>query len=181
MVNAATVFRLGLTPVVLALVLTDHDGSAALVFALAAVTDYADGYLARRWGVATPVGSFLDTTADKVLVTGALIAVLSVGRVSPWAVLVIVGRELALMGLRGSAALGGRLVTASQLGRLKTATQFLAILATILDLDLKLGPLGIDQWALWVAVALTLWSAGDYVRALAATAAGAGSGERPAP
>ncbi len=163
-VNFATGLRLVLTPAVLALVLAGIDTWAALLFVVAAVTDYLDGYLARRWRVVSPAGSFLDTTADKILVTGALLGLLTVGRASAWAVLLIVARELALMGLRGSAALGGVLVTASQLGRLKTAVQFLAILLAILDVDLPLGPLPLYQWAIWVAVALTLGSAAQYLR-----------------
>lgn len=162
-VAIATGLRLVLTPVVVGLVLGGHDLGAALVFAFAAVTDYLDGYLARRWQVTTATGSFLDTTADKVLVTGALIALLAIGRVSPWAVLIIIARELTIMGMRGSAAIGGVLVVASKLGRIKTAVQCLAILLAILSVNSRLGPLGLDQWAIWAAVVVTAGSAADYL------------------
>ncbi|MGA2872983.1 MAG: CDP-diacylglycerol--glycerol-3-phosphate 3-phosphatidyltransferase [Candidatus Dormibacteria bacterium] len=162
-VALATGLRLALTPVVVWLVLDGHDVAAALAFAVAATTDYLDGYLARRWQVTTATGSFFDTTADKVLVTGALIALLAVGRASPWAVLIIIARELTIMGMRGSAAMGGVLVVPSQLGRIKALVQFLAILVTIINLNYRLGPLGLDQWAIWVAVAVTAGSAADYL------------------
>jgi len=162
-VASATGLRLVLTPVVVWLVLGDHDLGAALAFAVAAATDYLDGYLARRWQVTTATGSFLDTTADKVLVTGALVALLGVGRASAWAVLIIIARELTIMGMRGAVAVSGVLVKSSELGRGKTALQFLAILLTILDVNAKLGPLGLDQWAIWLAVAVTVASAAHYL------------------
>jgi CDP-diacylglycerol--glycerol-3-phosphate 3-phosphatidyltransferase len=162
-VAGATGLRLVLTPVVVWLVLGDHDVGAALAFAVAAATDYLDGYLARRWQVTTATGSFLDTTADKVLVTGALVALLGVGRASAWAVLIIIARELTIMGMRGAVAVGGVLVKSSELGRIKTALQFLAILLTILDVNAKLGPLGLDQWLIWLAVVVTVASAAHYL------------------
>ena len=75
-----------------------------MLFCVAAATDWLDGRLARRWGVTSKLGSFLDTTADKLLVSGVLIALLGEGRVAPWIVAIIVGRELVLMGLRGLVA-----------------------------------------------------------------------------
>ena len=120
---AGTSLRIVLVPVVMALVLAD-DGSAtgvaatlaAAVFFAAAATDFLDGYLARRWRVTTILGSFLDTTADKLLVTGALIALVAVDRASPWIAALIVGRELAILGLRGAVAADGKVVEPSGLG-----------------------------------------------------------------
>ena len=100
--------------------------------AIAAATDWIDGRLARRWNVTTKLGSFLDTTADKLLVSGVLIALLGEGRVSPWIVAIIVGRELVLMGLRGLIASEGEVMAPSMLGKLKTSVQFLAIALAIL-------------------------------------------------
>src|SRR5205809_6222765 len=103
----STSLRIVLTPVVVGLVLADgtDPGSAAdlaaALFCLAAATDWVDGRLARRWGVTTKLGSFLDTTADKLLTTGGLVALVSVLRASPWIALIIIGRELVIMGLRG--------------------------------------------------------------------------------
>ncbi|MHB8554801.1 MAG: CDP-diacylglycerol--glycerol-3-phosphate 3-phosphatidyltransferase, partial [Candidatus Dormibacteria bacterium] len=159
----ATGLRLVLAPVVMGLLMAGMDLAAGVLFAVAALTDYLDGYLARRWRVSTATGSFLDTTADKVLVTAALIALVAVSRTSAWAALVIVGRELVIMGLRGSAAAQGVLIVASQLGRVKAATQFVAILLSVLNVGSRLGPMGIDQWVMLVAVLVTLGSGIDYL------------------
>lgn len=163
MVAGATGLRLVLAPVVMGLLLGRMDLIAAALFLLAALTDYLDGYLARHWRVSTATGSFLDTTADKVLVTAALIGLVGISRASAWAALAIVGRELVVMGLRGSAALQGVLITASQFGRLKAAIQFVAILSSILNLSRPVGPLGLDQWLMALAVVVTLGSGIDYL------------------
>src|SRR4051794_24189050 len=111
----------------MALVLAGSDTAAAIVFANAAATGWVDGRLARRWGVTTRLGAFLDTTADKLLVTTALIGLLSVDRVSPWVVLVIVGREFTILGLRAAVASGGRVMETSMFGKWKATVQFAAI------------------------------------------------------
>ena len=103
-----------------------------MLFCLAAATDWIDGRLARRWGVTSKLGSFLDTTADKLLVSGVLIALLAADRASPWIVALIVGRELVLMALRGVIASEGEVMSPSMLGKLKTSVQFLAIALAIL-------------------------------------------------
>jgi len=163
LVTGATGLRLVLAPVVMGLVLARIDLLAAILFLIAALTDYLDGYLARHWRVSTATGSFLDTTADKVLVTAALIGLVAISRTNPWAALVIIGREMVIMGLRGSAAMQGVLITASQLGRVKAAVQFLAILVSILNLNTSLGPLGLDQWVMTLAVLITFGSGVDYL------------------
>jgi len=163
MVATATGLRLVLAPVVMGLLMAGWDPLAGALFAVAALTDYLDGYFARRWRVSTATGSFLDTTADKVLVTAALIALVAISRTSAWAALIIVGREMVIMGLRGSAAAQGVVIVASQLGRVKAATQFLAILLSILNVGFLLGPMGIDQWVMVVAVLITLGSGIDYL------------------
>jgi len=168
-VGSTTVLRLVLTPVVAALALGGQGRWAAVVFAIAASTDYLDGYLARRWGVTTLTGSFLDTTADKVMVAGVLIALTSIGQASPWAAMIIVCRELMVMGLRGSVAVSGKVIRSSQLGRTKAAVQFVAIILLLLRVDLRLGPTGIGEWALWLAAVLTVVSAADYLARWAAS------------
>ena len=173
-VAAGTVLRIALTPVVMALILLgdDDDGMRALatvLFCVAAATDWVDGRLARRWNVTTKLGSFLDTTADKLLVSGVLIALLGVGRVSPWIVALIIGRELVLMGLRGVIASEGAVMAPSFLGKLKTSIQFLAIILAILRPGDEIAGLYIDQWAMLAAAVITVWSAADYlIRALPA-------------
>ena len=122
---AASSLRIVLVPVIMALIAIDDDiGSLAILagvlFALAAVTDFFDGYLARRWNMTTTLGSFLDTTADKLLVTGVLIALVAVERVSPWIATIIIGRELVIMGLRGVVAADGLVMAPSWWGKVKT-------------------------------------------------------------
>jgi CDP-diacylglycerol---glycerol-3-phosphate 3-phosphatidyltransferase len=171
---AGTATRILLTPVVMALVLVAEGDDAtellaAALFCVAAATDYVDGALARRWNVTSKLGSFLDTTADKLLVSGVLIALVAAERVSPWIVALIVGRELVLMALRGVIASEGEVMAPSMLGKLKTSIQFVAIALAILRPGDPLGGLHVDEWAMLLAAAITVWSAVDYlVRALPA-------------
>ena len=179
-VAVTTLLRLALTLVVAALVLTGNDRIGAPVFAFAAATDYLDGSLARRWGVTTATGSFLDTTADKVLVSGVLIALAGTGEALAWPVLLIVSREMVVLGLRGSVAAAGTVISASPLGRTKAAIQFLAILLILLRVTVPLGPLGVDAWALWAAAAVSVVSGADYlVRWAGLTVRGPRSAPRP--
>jgi CDP-diacylglycerol---glycerol-3-phosphate 3-phosphatidyltransferase len=169
---AGTATRIVLTPLVMALILVaDGDEGtetlAAALFFVAAATDWIDGRLARRWNVTSRLGSFLDTTADKLLVSGVLVALLAEERVSPWIVALIVAREFVLMGLRGLIASDGVVMAPSTLGKLKTSIQFLAIALAILRPGDPVGGHYIDEWAMVLAAAITVWSAVDYiVRAL---------------
>ena len=180
---AGTATRIVLTPIVMCLVLVgdggDETGDAALVgvvlFCVAAATDWIDGRLARRWQVTTKLGSFLDTTADKMLVSGVLIALLAAERASPWIVALIIGRELILMGVRGVLASDGEVMAPSMLGKLKTSIQFLAIALAIVRPGDPVGGLFADEWAMLAAAAITVWSAADYlVRAWPALTHGGG-------
>lgn len=142
----------------------DHNfGVAAAIFTVAALTDYADGYLARRWGQTSTIGAFLDLTADKLLVTGTLAALLVVDRVNIWLAFVIIGREIAIMALRGVVAADGKLLPPSGWGKWKATIQFVAIGLAIVRLEDKWGPLFLDEWAMFVATAVTLISAVDYI------------------
>jgi CDP-diacylglycerol--glycerol-3-phosphate 3-phosphatidyltransferase len=163
MLAAGTGLRVVASPVVMALVLSGSDTAAAIVFLLAAVTDWFDGRLARRWGVTTRLGAFLDTTADKLLVTTALIALVSVHRVSPWVALVIVGREFAILGLRAAVESGGRRFDTSMLGKWKATVQFVAITLAILRPDAIIAGAYLDQWAMVIAALVTAWSGIDYI------------------
>ena len=116
MLAAGTGLRVVASPAVMALVLAHSYTAAAVVFVAAAVTDWLDGRLARRWGVTTRLGAFLDTTADKLLVATALLALVSVHRASPWVAFVIVGREFTILGLRTAVESGGRRFETSMLG-----------------------------------------------------------------
>jgi CDP-diacylglycerol--glycerol-3-phosphate 3-phosphatidyltransferase len=175
MIAAGSAVRILLTPVVMWLVLEGEGESAEIValvlFCVAAATDWVDGRLARRWGVTSKLGSFLDTTADKLLVSGVLIALLAAGRVSTWIVAVIIGRELVVMGLRGVVASEGEVMAPSMLGKLKTSIQFLAIALAILRPGERILGLYLDEWAMLAAAAITVASAADYlVRVLPAVA-----------
>jgi CDP-diacylglycerol---glycerol-3-phosphate 3-phosphatidyltransferase len=173
LIAAGSATRILLTPVVMWLVLNEQGATgeivAAVLFAVAAATDWVDGRLARRWGVTTKLGSFLDTTADKLLVSGVLIALVAAGRASTWIAAVIIGRELVVMALRGVIASEGEVMAPSMLGKLKTSIQFLAIALAILRPGEPVAGLYIDEWAMLVAAAITVASAVDYlVRALPA-------------
>lgn len=144
----------------------DHAyGLAAALFSVAAATDFLDGYLARRWKVESTLGAFLDTTADKLLVTGSLLALVSVDRVSIWAAVIIMMREFIVMGLRGFVAIGGGLVRPSTWGKIKATAQYAAIGLAFLRLPARWGPLYLDQWVMWLAVVVTIASGWQYVAA----------------
>jgi CDP-diacylglycerol--glycerol-3-phosphate 3-phosphatidyltransferase len=160
--------RMALVPVVMGLILLEGDwrhaeAAAAATFAVAAATDFADGYLARRWAVTTRLGSFLDTTADKLLASGALIALVAIDRTSAWIAAVIVARELVILALRGVVAAEGGMLQPSVWGKLKTNVQFLAILLAILRPGDPLGPFYVDEWAMLAAALITVMSAFEYL------------------
>jgi CDP-diacylglycerol---glycerol-3-phosphate 3-phosphatidyltransferase len=163
MLAAGTGLRVLASPAVMALVLAKSYDVAAIVFVIAAITDWIDGRLARRWGVTTRLGAFLDTTADKLLVSTALIALVSVHRVSPWVALVIVGREFTILGLRTAVESGGRRFETSMLGKWKATIQFAAITLAILRPDVTIAGVYLDQWAMVIAALVTAWSGIDYI------------------
>jgi len=171
--EGVTWLRVVLTPVVMALVLHGGDradAAAAALFAVAALTDFVDGRLARRWKRTSQLGAFLDTTADKVLVSGVLIALVAVGRASAWVGFVIIAREIVVFGLKGVAsAAEGSVVMPSMLGKAKTNLQFLAIFVAIWRPDVLLGGHFLDEWLMWGAAILTVWSGIDYVGRYAGT------------
>jgi CDP-diacylglycerol--glycerol-3-phosphate 3-phosphatidyltransferase len=175
LIAAGTATRIVLSPVVMWLVLYGEGQAAETVatalFCIAAATDWVDGKLARRWGVTSKLGSFLDTTADKLLVSGVLIALLAADRASPWIVALIIGRELLLMGLRGVIASEGEVMAPSIFGKLKTSVQFVAIALAVLRPGDPVGGMFIDEWAMLAAGVITVASGADYLmRALPAVA-----------
>lgn len=149
--------------------LDHHFGWAAALFGLAAITDYLDGYLARKTTGGTVLGGFLDTTADKILVTGTLLALVSVDRVSIWPAAVIIFREFTVMALRGVVAVRGGVITPSQWGKLKTFFQMAAIFAAFLRFPSQWGIWYADQWLMLIAVIVTIGSAWGYLRAFGHT------------
>jgi CDP-diacylglycerol--glycerol-3-phosphate 3-phosphatidyltransferase len=138
--------------------------AAAAVFSVAAATDFLDGYLARKWHRTTQLGVFLDTTADKLMVAGTLIALVAVNRAWPWAAAVIVAREIAILGLKAAAAGGGIVVHPSIWGKLKLNVQVVAIFLAILRYDVRIGGVYLDEWAMTAAVVVTVMSAWSYLK-----------------
>jgi len=140
---------------------------SALIFSVAAITDWADGYVARKYNQSTPFGAFLDPVADKLMVAIALLLLVSIHHYSAWfvtAAAVIVGREIIISALREwMAEMGQRAsVAVSYIGKVKTTLQMTAIIVLLMDISL-LYPLGFI--ALAGAAALTLWSMVLYLRA----------------
>jgi CDP-diacylglycerol--glycerol-3-phosphate 3-phosphatidyltransferase len=134
-----------------------------IVFLIASITDWADGMLARRRNQVTTLGTLLDPIADKLLVAAALVSLLAIDKLAAWIVVVIVGRELAVTGLRAVAASVGVVVPASRLAKWKTVSQYAAI--TLLIVEKGFDPPGFHVAAavvLWVALGLTVISAVDY-------------------
>ena len=167
--NTITVLRIAVVPLLLLLPLwPGKAGSqmAAWLFIAAALSDLLDGWLARRGEQVTRIGKLLDPLADKLLVSTALIVLLSMGRVPPWAswmVVVIIGRELAVTGLRGFASADGRIMHATWPGKTKTFVQNFAIGALLFHyptLGLPAHEIGLAL--LMVATGLTLWSGYVY-------------------
>jgi CDP-diacylglycerol--glycerol-3-phosphate 3-phosphatidyltransferase len=167
-----TYLRAILVPVIMWLVLIGDETEHAYaiggwLFAFAAITDFFDGFLARRWKKVTILGNFLDTTADKLLVSGVLVALVAVGRASPWIAFIIVGRELLILGLRGVVAAGGEVMKPSIWGKLKANVQFIAITLAILRLGEPIGDLYLDQWAMLGAAVVTIGSGFEYLKRFA--------------
>ena len=136
---------------------------AALLFSFAAATDYLDGFLARRQGKVTFMGKAMDPVADKLLTSSAFIMLAAHGWAPAWVVCVIIGRELAVTGLRSVIAGKGVDISASRLGKLKTGFQIAAIIPLMIHYPL-LGSTstGIGRALLWAALIFTMWSGTDY-------------------
>ncbi len=164
--NGLTLFRIAVIPVIIALFSFPNRLMAllaGLLFSAAAITDYLDGFLARRQGKVTFWGKVMDPVADKLLNSSALIMLASHGWVPAWIVCVIIGRELAVTGLRSVIAGRGLDVSASRLGKLKTGFQIAAIIPLMIHFPfLGLNSQAIGQVFLWLALGFTIWSGIDY-------------------
>jgi CDP-diacylglycerol---glycerol-3-phosphate 3-phosphatidyltransferase len=172
--NALTIGRIVLVPLLVVVLLTQFEGRmifgvrkelvGAAIFGIASLTDWLDGYLARRRKQITTLGQLMDPLADKLLVTAALVSLVQMGQAPAWMVAVILGREFAVTVLRAMAHARGHVIAASPLGKFKMVSQIVAILALILG-QYHLGPLFvIGIIALWVATLTALISAVDYYR-----------------
>ncbi len=166
--NSLTLFRIACIPVLVLLLFFPHKATsflAALVFGLASLSDLLDGFLARRQQLVTTFGKFLDPLADKLVVSAALIMLIPLGRAPAWMVVVIVGRELAITGLRSMALSEGKVISADELGKKKMVFQIVAILGLLLHYEyFGINFHAIGMFFLWLAVVLTLWSGFNYFR-----------------
>jgi CDP-diacylglycerol--glycerol-3-phosphate 3-phosphatidyltransferase len=161
--NRITIFRILLIPVFMAFLLGRlpwGDWLAVAVFTVAAVTDSVDGYLARKHNQITIFGQFFDPLADKLLISAALVTLVDLNRLSAWIVMVILTREFAISGLRLMAVVKGVVVPASPLGKTKTITQVLAVIAWILKPAVVPEVLAVALMGL--AVVVTVVSGIDY-------------------
>jgi CDP-diacylglycerol---glycerol-3-phosphate 3-phosphatidyltransferase len=160
--NALTLVRILLVPVVVvALIMESPGGSviAAAVFALAALTDGLDGYIARTRQSVTTFGKVMDPVADKLMIAAALISLVSLDRLEAWVAMVIIAREFAVSGLRIAAGQQGVIIPASNLGKVKTIVQVAAVLALIAASDHDAAWV---QALVYSMVAITVVSGADY-------------------
>ncbi len=166
--NILTAFRFAIVPVLLLMLQPGRGDIVALaaffLFLIGALTDLADGYLARKYGIESVLGKLMDPLADKMLVATPLIMLIPMGRIPAWVSLLIISRELAVTGLRGLAAASGIVVSASGLGKIKSVFQYTALCILIFPLDLLPLPFlhDLGRIILYVSLLLTLWSGGDY-------------------
>lgn len=164
--NALTLYRIAATPIIVVLMMFPNRFCtfiAAMLFSAAAITDFLDGFYARQRGLVSNLGKIMDPLADKLLVSSAFIMLSSLGWVPAWMACVIIGRELAVTGLRNIVIESGGDVSASGLGKYKTGFQ----IAAIIPLLIHFTHFGIDFTAignifLWVALLMTVWSGADY-------------------
>ncbi len=164
--NALTLFRILAVPVVVLLLMIPNRFTcflAALFFSLAAITDYFDGMLARQNGMVTNLGKVMDPVADKLLVSCTFIMLAALNWAPAWIVCIIIGREIAVTGLRNLIAQEREDLSASNLGKFKTAFQITAAIPLLLHYSfLGLNMHAIGMFFLWLALIFTLWSGIDY-------------------
>ncbi|MEK3645198.1 CDP-diacylglycerol--glycerol-3-phosphate 3-phosphatidyltransferase [Aeribacillus sp. FSL M8-0235] len=176
--NRITVSRIMLIPIFMIVMLGDFNWGnwsvgeevipvkhvvGALIFILASTTDWIDGYYARKLGLVTNLGKFLDPLADKLLVSSALIILVEIGAAPSWIVILIISREFAVTGLRLVLAGEGEVVAANMLGKIKTWTQIVAISALLLhNIPFEWISFPFADIALWVSLFFTILSGWDY-------------------
>jgi CDP-diacylglycerol---glycerol-3-phosphate 3-phosphatidyltransferase len=183
--NTLTLARIVLVPLLVVVLLTKFEGHlvlgipkgyvAAGIFGLASLTDWLDGYLARRRQQITLLGQLLDPIADKLLIVAALVSLVQLDLAPAWMTAIIIGRELAVTGLRGVAQTRGLTMPASPLGKAKMMTQVIAILLLILGQEQGATLVRLGQLTLWLVLALALWSAVEYYQTFTAVLMGRSS------
>ncbi len=176
--NQITVSRIIMIPIFVVIMLVDFGWKefallgvtlplehliAATIFIIASITDFLDGYYARKYNLVTNMGKFLDPLADKLLVSAALILLVELGFAPAWVVIIIISREFAVTGLRLILADEGEVVAAKQLGKIKMWTQIVAISALLLhNIIFEMFSIPFATIMLYVSLFFTIWSGWDY-------------------
>lgn len=165
--NKITVIRVLMIPIFMIILFSDYKNSnyiAALIFAIAALTDSLDGYIARSRNLVTTFGKFVDPLADKLLVSTALISLVQLGKIPAWIVIIIIAREFTITGFRTIAASEGLTIAASPLGKIKTISQLIAIIVLLLNnYPFRLFGFPFDIIMVYIALFFTVLSGIDYI------------------
>jgi len=165
--NILTYTRILFVPIILWMIFVNTSQSGMIacgLFILASITDYYDGYFARKWNIISSMGKFMDPVADKVLVSSTLIMLIPTGRLSPLMVIILVARDSIIDGLRSAAAANNVVISAAKMGKWKTATQMVAIPCILFYEPIFNLPIyQIGYWTLWVSVALSVISGFKYI------------------
>lgn len=162
--NKITIIRVIAVPFFVVLFNLNYAFPAAILFCIASATDALDGYIARKRGLVTNFGKIMDPLADKIIVIAAFILLVQSGKIPGWMIIVILAREFIVAGLRTVAAVDGIVIAAGIWGKLKTATQMLAIPFLIVDnWPFEMIGIPVDQILLWLCVALTVISGIEYI------------------
>ncbi len=155
-------FNMGNVVILSTTIQTEHF-IGAMIFIIASITDWLDGYIARKNNLVTNMGKFLDPLADKLLVSAAFIILVELGSAPAWIIIIIISREFAVTGLRLILAGGGEVVAANQLGKIKTVAQIIAVISLLLN-NIYFESIGIPfgMMMLYIALLFTVWSGADY-------------------
>ena len=165
--NKLTVARMIMVPFLVVFLLTGWGGEAnryisLILFVAASITDWFDGYLARKNHLVANFGKFMDPLADKLLVCSAMICMIELGRLPAWFVIIIIGREFIISGFRLIAAENGIVIAANYWGKFKTVSQMIMIILLILHFDLSVFVI-LEQIFIWLSLALTVISLMTYI------------------
>ena len=164
--NKLTMGRIFAIPVFIVVFLMEYRYVATVIFILAAITDMLDGKIARKYNLVTNFGKLMDPLADKLLVMSALICLAQIGDVPGWMVIIILGREFIITGMRQVAAAQGIVIAAGTTGKIKTITQMIAIPLLLLNnwpFSLLSFNLPMDTIFLWIALVMTVVSGTEYI------------------
>lgn len=169
--NKLTILRVILVPVFMAFMMVEaprpiYKAIGLAIFIIASITDWLDGYLARKNNLVTSFGKFMDPLADKMLTTAALLVLMDNGYVSPWVLMIVLTREFAVTGVRLAAVGEGKVIAASMWGKAKTVSQMIAIIVSFIIITFNI--IGQERFyiigaLIWISTILTVISGIDYI------------------